>query len=54
MKSFLTKWSFSLFLVIGLTASAVAQKMVSGIVKDAANGSPSKNYHFHFKNSKNG
>ncbi len=38
MKSFLTKWSFSLFLVIGLTASAVAQKMVSGIVKDAANG----------------
>jgi iron complex outermembrane receptor protein len=38
MKSFLTKWTFSLFLLVVLTASGVAQKMVSGTVKDAANG----------------
>ena len=38
MKSFLTKWSFSLFLVFGLTAFGVAQKKVSGTVTDASNG----------------
>ncbi len=38
MKSFLTKWSFSLFLLIGLTSSAISQKMISGTVTDAANG----------------
>ncbi|MBC7883962.1 MAG: SusC/RagA family TonB-linked outer membrane protein, partial [Saprospiraceae bacterium] len=38
MKRFLTKWSFSLFLLVGMTASMVAQKMVSGSVTDAANG----------------
>jgi len=38
MKSFLTKWSFSLLLLVGLTSSAISQKMVSGKVTDAANG----------------
>ena len=38
MKSFLTKWSFSLFLVFGLTGFGVAQKKVSGTVTDASNG----------------
>lgn len=38
MKSCLTKWSFSLFLVFGLTLSASAQKMISGKVTDAGNG----------------
>ncbi len=38
MKSFLTKWSFSLFLVVGMTAFGIAQKKVSGTVTDASNG----------------
>ena len=38
MKSFLTKWSFSLFLLIGLTAAGISQKTVSGVVSDASNG----------------
>lgn len=38
MKSFLTKWSFSLLLLVGLTSSVISQKMVSGKVTDAANG----------------
>ena len=38
MKNFLTKLTFSLFLVLGLTASMVAQKTVSGTVTDAGNG----------------
>lgn len=38
MKSCLTKWSFSLFLVFGFFLTASAQKMVSGKVTDAANG----------------
>lgn len=37
MKSFLTKWSFSLFLLIGLTAAGISQKTVSGVVSDASN-----------------
>ncbi|MBK9737253.1 MAG: SusC/RagA family TonB-linked outer membrane protein [Saprospiraceae bacterium] len=37
MKRFLTKWSISLFLVVGMTASMIAQKTVSGTVTDAAN-----------------
>jgi TonB-linked SusC/RagA family outer membrane protein len=38
MKRFLTKWSISLFLVVGMTASMIAQKTISGTVTDAANG----------------
>nr|MBP8213611.1 TonB-dependent receptor plug domain-containing protein [Saprospiraceae bacterium] len=38
MKSFLTKWSFSLFLLIGLTAAGISQKTISGVVSDASNG----------------
>ena len=38
MKSYLTKWIFSLLLVFGLSAAGVAQKMVSGVVTDASNG----------------
>ncbi len=38
MKSFLTKWTFSLLLLIGMTAAAISQKTVSGVVTDAANG----------------
>jgi iron complex outermembrane receptor protein len=38
MKRFLTKLTFSLFFVIGLTASINAQKTVSGTVTDATNG----------------
>ncbi|MFN8337713.1 MAG: SusC/RagA family TonB-linked outer membrane protein [Saprospiraceae bacterium] len=38
MKSFLTKWSFSLFLLIGMTSALISQKMVSGVVSDATNG----------------
>ena len=37
MKRFLTKWSISLFLVVGMTASMIAQKTISGTVTDAAN-----------------
>jgi iron complex outermembrane receptor protein len=38
MKSFLTKWSFSLFLLVIMSSSAFAQKTVSGVVTDAGNG----------------
>jgi TonB-dependent starch-binding outer membrane protein SusC len=38
MKSFLTKWSFSLFLMVIMTSAAFAQKTVSGVVTDAGNG----------------
>lgn len=38
MKSFLTKWSFSLFLIIGMTAAGISQKTISGVVSDASNG----------------
>lgn len=38
MKSFLTKWSFSLFLLIGMTSALISQKTISGVVSDASNG----------------
>ena len=38
MKRFLTKFTFSLFLVLGMTASMMGQKMISGTITDAANG----------------
>ncbi|MBK8517970.1 MAG: SusC/RagA family TonB-linked outer membrane protein [Saprospiraceae bacterium] len=38
MKSFLTKWSFSLLLLVGTTAAVISQKTISGVVTDAANG----------------
>jgi TonB-dependent starch-binding outer membrane protein SusC len=38
MKSFLTKWSFSLFLLVTLTASVISQKTISGVITDAGSG----------------
>ncbi|MFZ1749180.1 MAG: carboxypeptidase-like regulatory domain-containing protein, partial [Saprospiraceae bacterium] len=38
MKRFLTKWTFSLFMLVGLTAAGISQKTISGVVTDAANG----------------
>lgn len=37
MKSFLTKLTFSLLLVVSMTASAIAQKTITGVVTDATN-----------------
>ena len=38
MKSFLTKWLFSLLLLVGMTAASISQKSISGVVTDATNG----------------
>ena len=38
MKSFLTKWSFSLLLLVIMTASAISQKTISGVITDAGSG----------------
>jgi TonB-dependent starch-binding outer membrane protein SusC len=40
MKSFLTKWSFSLLLLVGMASAAISQKTISGVITDATNGEP--------------
>jgi iron complex outermembrane receptor protein len=40
MKRFLSEFTFSMLLMVGLTISAAAQKTVSGTVTDAANNEP--------------